>query len=329
MPLYAWQGALWQRLHAERARLPHALLLHGRRGIGKREFALEFARGLLCQSPVDGAACGKCASCHLFEVETHPDFRLIEPIETDDAEEGSKATRHITIAQIRELEDFVALSTHHHGARVIVVHPAEALNAAAANALLKTLEEPTEHTVFLLVSHQPHQLLPTVRSRCRQMAMPMPDAPQAREWLAQQGTPDAELCLALAGGAPLEAMRYADRDYLAARKDFLSALSDPARLDWLKLAEQGAKQDLANQVDWLQKWIHDVASVRLSGAIRYNPDFTRPLQELGARVNLTALLRFARELTGVRRHVKHPLNAQLLLESVYSNYKQALTNQHG
>jgi DNA polymerase-3 subunit delta' len=329
MPLYPWQSGMWRKLASERTRLPHALLLHGRRGIGKREFALEFARALLCQTPVASAACGKCTSCHLFEVGTHPDFRLIEPLENEEAEEGSRAGRNITIAQIRELEDFVALSTHHHGARIIVVHPAESLNAAAANALLKTLEEPTEHTVFLMISHQPHQLLPTVRSRCRQMAMPMPDVNEARGWLAGQGTPDAELCLALAGGAPLEAVRYADRDYLATRKTFLAALSDPAQLDWLKLAEQGAKQDLANQVDWLQKWIHDMVAARLFGMVRYNPDFTRPLQELGARVNLTALLRFARELTGVRRHVRHPLNAQLLLESVFSNYKQTLTAHHG
>jgi DNA polymerase-3 subunit delta' len=329
MPLYPWQADLWQRLAAERQRLPHALLLHGRRGIGKREFALEFARGLLCQSPEHGAPCGRCTACHWFEVGTHPDFRLIEPVENEEAEEGGRAARNIAIAQIRELEDFVALSTHHHGARVIVVHPAETLNAAAANALLKTLEEPTENTVFLMVSHQPQQLLPTVRSRCRQLAMPLPKTEQARAWLAGQGMRDAELCLALAGGAPLEAVRYADGDYLAARKAFLAAISDPARLDWLKLAEQGAKQDLLSQVDWLQKWIHDLVAVRLSGAVRYNPDFARGLQELGARVNVAALLRFARELTGVRRHVRHPLNAQLLLESVFSNYKLALTTHHG
>jgi len=330
MPIYPWQTEIWQRLNADRARLPHALLLHGRRGTGKRAFALEFARMLLCQAPTGAGACGRCAACHLFEVGTHPDYRLIEPLESAEGEEGGRAgARGIAIAQVRELEDFVALSTHHRGPRVIVMHPAEAMNAPAANALLKTLEEPTENTIFLLVSHQPQQLLPTVRSRCRQIAMPMPELDQARAWLAEQDVGDAVLCLALAGGAPLEAVRYGDRDYLAARKAFLSAVSEPAGMDWLKLAEHGARQELAPQVDWLQKWVHDLIALRLAGVVRYNPDFTPRLQELGGRVNLTALLRFARELTGVRRHVQHPLNAQLLLESVFSNYKQTLTAHHG
>jgi DNA polymerase-3 subunit delta' len=319
---------LWRRLHAERARLPHALLLHGRRGIGKRAFALELGRSLLCQTPKADEACGECNSCHLFEIGNHPDFRLIEPMESEEGD-GSTRARNIAIGQIRALEDFIGLTTLHHGARVIVLHPAESLNAAAANALLKTLEEPTEHTLFLLVSHQPQQLLATVRSRCHQTAMALPEPQAARAWVAAQGSPDADLCLAVAGGAPLEALRYADGDYLAARKAFLAALSDPTRLDWLKLAEQGARQDLPNQVDWLQKWVHDLMGIRLAGVVRYNPDFTRALQELGARVNLAALLGFSRELTGLKRHVRHPLNAQLLLESVFSNYKQALTAEHG
>jgi len=328
MATFPWQNMVWRQLLENRDRLPHALLLHGPRGIGKRAFAVEFAHALLCQTPTASGACGNCTPCHLFKVGTHPDFRLLEPADSEGVEEGSKAGRTIAISQVRELEDFIMLSTHHRGPRVVVIHPAEAMNAAAANALLKTLEEPTENTIFLLVSHLPHQLPPTVRSRCRKVVMPVPDKKMAGEWLASQGVADAELCLALAGGAPLEAMRYAERDYLAARKEFIAALSDPARLDWLKLAEHGARQDLASQVDWLQKWVHDLAAVRLAGTVRYNPDFTRRLQELGERVNLAAILRFARELTSIRRHVQHPLNAQLLLESVFSNYKQALTAHH-
>jgi DNA polymerase-3 subunit delta' len=239
------------------------------------------------------------------------------------------ANRGIGIAQVRELADFVALSRQRAGARVILIHPAEAMNAAAANALLKTLEEPTENTVFLLVSHQPRRLLPTVISRCRLLAMPVPAREDAERWLASQGVAEAGLCLSLAGGAPLEALRFADGGYLAARRAFLAALGDPAGLDWLKLAEQGAKEELAMQIDWLQKWIHDLVALRLAGSLRYNLDFAPRLRELARVVNVKRLMRYARELDHIRRHVEHPLNAQLLLEAVFLAYQRTLTTSHG
>ncbi|MEO1765635.1 DNA polymerase III subunit delta' [Thiobacter aerophilum] len=326
MPVYPWQTEVWQRLTGARQRLPHALLLQGRRGIGKRDFALALANWLLCQAPTPHGPCRHCRACHLLAVGNHADLRLIEPLE---GEEEGRAVRQIAIAQVRELEDFVGLSTHQEGARVIVIHPAEAMNPAAANALLKTLEEPAENTVFLLVSHKPRQLLPTVVSRCRTVAMPLPDEEMARAWLESQGVIDARLCLALAGGAPLEALRYADGEYLAARGVFLAALGEPAKLDWLKLAEQGARQDLASQIDWLQKWLYDLVAVRLARRVRYNPDFAPRLRELGAGVKVEALLRFVRELEGVRRHLDHPLNPQLLLETVFLAYQRAVMTQNG
>lgn len=327
MPVHPWQKAVWQRLTERRERLHHALLLHGQRGSGKRDFALALAQWLLCKQPAD-APCGRCQACHLFKVGNHPDLRLIEPLEGE-GEEGSRAPRQIAISQVRELEDFVGLSTHQQGVRVIVIHPAEAMNPAAANALLKTLEEPAENTVFLLVSHQPRQLLATVVSRCRPVAMPLPDDQTARAWLEAQGVADAELCLALAGGAPLEALRYADGEYLAARRAFLAAVGEPGNLDWLKLAEQGARQDLASQIEWLQKWLYDLLALKLARRVRYNPDFAPRLRELGAGVNVSALLRFERELEGVRRHLHHPLNAQLLLEKIFSAYQRAMMRQNG
>lgn len=318
--LPSWHETVWRNLAEARGRLPHALLLHGRRGTGKRDFALALARFLLCTAPEGHRACGRCTSCHLFEVANHPDFRLIEPTEGEEGEEGRRGARGITIAQIRSLEDFLGLSTHQQGPRVILIHPAEAMNPAAASALLKTLEEPTDNTVFLLVSHQPRYLLPTVVSRCRQVALPLPGRAEALAWLSDQGVEESELCLALAGGAPFEALRYADAETLAARRDFLQALGEPARLDWLRLAEQGARQDLAMLLEWLQKWLYDLVALRLAGRVRYNPDFAARLRELCRGVNVKALLRFARQLEAVRRHVHHPLNVQLLLENVFAAY---------
>ncbi|OFZ69369.1 MAG: DNA polymerase III subunit delta' [Betaproteobacteria bacterium RBG_16_58_11] len=332
---YPWLVPLWQRLSAQPERLPHALLLEGPRGIGKRDFALAFAHALLCETPVqDGHACGQCVACHWLAQDSHPDFRLLEPLTAEEkgeeegatAEEGPPKRKkyEITIAQVRALADFVNLSSHRAGSRVVIIHPAEALNPAASNALLKTLEEPSPNTHFLLVSHQPHFLLPTIKSRSFSLSMPQPSPSQAAAWLKDQGIHEAELCLALAGGAPLLAREFADADYLKERRLFLSALQAPKQLNWLALAEQGARADLAARIDWLQKWLYDLVSSRLARQVRYNVDFASGLQDLAARVNLSRVQQFARELAQIKRRLQHPLNPQLLLESVLLSYLTAV-----
>jgi len=327
---YPWFSPLWQRLSAQPELLPHALLLEGPRGIGKRDFALEFAHALLCEAPTqDGHACGQCVACHWLAQDSHPDFRLLEPLTGDEegiAEEGppTRKRREINIAQVRALADFVNLSSHRAGGRVVVIHPAETLNPAASNALLKTLEEPSPNTHFLLVSHQPHFLLPTIKSRSFSLSMPQPSPAQAAAWLKELGVHEAELCLALAGGAPLLARDFADADYLKERRIFLSALQAPTQLNWLALAEQGARADLAARFDWLQKWLYDLVSSRLAKQVRYNLDFASGLQDLASRVNLSRVQQFARELAQIKRRLQHPLNPQLLLESVLLSYLTAV-----
>lgn len=326
---YPWLTPLWERLRAQPERLPHALLLEGPRGIGKRDFALGFAHALLCETPSqDGQACGQCPACHWLAQDSHPDFRLLEPLTDEDKseEEGppTRKRREINIAQVRALADFVNLSSHRAGGRVVVIHPAETLNPAASNALLKTLEEPSPNTQFLLVSHQPHFLLPTIKSRSQRISMPQPTPAQAAAWLKEQGIKEAELCLALAGGAPLLARDFADADYLKERHQFLSALQTPKQLNWLTLAEQGAKADMAARFDWLQKWLYDLISSRLAQQVRYNLDFANGLQDLAARVNLSRVQDFSRELAQIKRRLQHPLNPQLLLESVLLSYLTAV-----
>lgn len=331
MSMYPWLDTLWQGFTAHPERLPHALLLEGARGIGKRDFALALAAAWLCERPgSDGHACGQCRACHWFAQGSHPDFRLLEPFAGEDedaeAEEGaSRKKREISIAQVRALHDFVNLSSHCAGRRAVVLHPAETLNPAAANALLKTLEEPSQNTYFLLVTHQANFLLPTIKSRCQRVSMPQPDAAQAQAWLLQQGVDEADLCLALAGGAPLLARELADTSYLDARRQFLQALQKPRQLNWLALAESGARADLAARFDWLQKWLYDLSSARLAGRVRYNLDYVSGLQDLAARVNVMRVQDFARELAQIKRRLQHPLNPQLLLESVLLGYLAAVS----
>lgn len=214
--IYPWQTDDWNRLQALRAHWPHALLLYGQAGIGKLAFARHLAKGFLCETPREnGEPCGACAACTWFEQGNHPDYRIVVPEalaaelpgaadepKAADADEGGKKARtpskEIKIEQVRALVDFCGIASHRGGARVVVLYPAEALNVAAANALLKTLGPPSG-VVFLLASARVDRLLPTIVSRCRQwpMAVPAPDA--AAAWLAAQQVADANALLAEAG----------------------------------------------------------------------------------------------------------------------------------
>ncbi len=182
--------------------MPHAYLLHGPAGIGKRVLAENLVHFLLCQRPAGGKACGQCKACQLLAAGTHPDFFQLEPEEPE---------KPIRVDQVRELVGFVVQTAQLGGRKVVLLEPAEAMNLNAANALLKSLEEPSGDTVLLLISHQPSRLLPTIKSRCVQQACPQPSAEQARAWLA--GTLPAEPVealdelLVLAGGSPLTALR--------------------------------------------------------------------------------------------------------------------------
>lgn len=335
--MYPWQKEQWQSLQRMRGKMPHALLLQGRAGIGKLELARDFAQAMLCETPQeDGAACGGCTACAWFEQGNHPDFRLIEPESlSEGAEEekpaGKKASNKISVAQVRDLADFVNLSTHRHGMRVILIHPAESMNPNAANALLKTLEEPAPSTLFLLISHHPQQLLPTVRSRCHKIELPLPSLAEATAWLQEQGVADASVYLAQAGRSPLRALVLNDSDYQAQRKAFLNDLAQPENLDVVPAAERSAKFDLPELIDWWQKWVHDLLGVKMGTPVQYQPDWEASLRGLAKKVNLKRLLDFQRELLAARRVLHHPLNGQLLLEKLLLTYSNIVTEEsaHG
>ncbi|WP_035384280.1 DNA polymerase III subunit delta' [Ferriphaselus sp. R-1] len=329
--LYPWQQEDWQRLQALRQRLPHGLLLKGGQGIGKLDLALAFAASLLCVHPDDdGQACGKCASCHWFEQGSHPDFRLVQS-EADavgdagEAIEGEKADKKkskvIRIEQLRALEDFFNQSAHQGQRRVVVISPAESMPPAAANALLKTLEEPTPGLHFLLVTHKPQQLLPTILSRCLAFAVTLPPAETACRWLSEQGVTDAEAVLAQAGFAPLLALELATQEQGAGRAILLQALCAAPSVDYLALADKLQRTELPQVVHWLQQWCYDLSSVRSTGRVRYHGNHAAALRKLADRVAPLQLMNFQRDLLTARREASHPLNPRLFLESLFAAYQ--------
>lgn len=327
MHIYPWQTDLWRQLGESAARRAHALLLQGRSGIGKLAFARALAQALLCEKPQQGGfSCGRCTSCNWFLQDAHPDFRLLQPEALGEPEESGgqkKPSRHITIEQVRELTDFINLTTHRNGWRIVLIHPAEAMNINSANALLKILEEPPQHTLFILVSHKPHQLLSTMRSRCHKIDMPVPARMEALNWLREQGVREPEICLAQAGGAPLEALALAEEKYQQERREFLLHFINPAGMDPIQLAE-ASEVELVEIVAWLQKWAYDLLSIRLAGKIRYHQDFAEQLHELAKSANVKSLLGYQRELLGFKRVLQHPLNSQLLLEQLMFSYQKCI-----
>jgi DNA polymerase-3 subunit delta' len=328
-PLPAWQGEAAAAALQARARWPHALLITGRRGIGKRILALHFAQALLCEQPrADGSACGRCASCTYVVNGGHPDLRLIEPVERDDEGNNPTPVNEIIVPRIRELIEFTQLSTHRQRAKVAVIVPAETLNTAAENALLKTLEEPPAATYLILVSHQPGRLPATIVSRCRLFPAPEPNGDAAVAWLSAQGAREPQLLLAQAGGAPLLALTLADPVVQRERELLLDELVQPerlapvavgARIDAYGRDERKAR--LADVVYWLLTWTADLAAVGSGGAPRFNPDREEALALIGARVARRRLFRYYRTLLGQRALLGHPLQPRLVAEALLFEYR--------
>lgn len=303
--MHPWNQPLFDSLKRRTERLPHALLIHGARGTGKLALAEHIAQFLLCEAAEAARRpCGVCEGCRWFLAGSHPDMRRVEPEALAreprvDAEEGDtpakkgKPSTEIKVEQVRDLAGFLNLRSHRGRLRVALVHPAESLNPNSANALLKGLEEPPAGAVFLLVSHRPAQLLPTIRSRCVAFPVAIPPQEQALQWLSAQGAKDPGRWLAYAGGAPLLALEYAGR---AAILDRL--LKQPAPVD--------NREELEVLAEALQKIALDRAFSALGLPSKYQTG-ARPADRTQAR----AWLAFARQMGQHRLLAGHPLNPKL------------------
>lgn len=266
-PLPPWCGAAWAVLAARAANgtLPHALLLCGPSGLGKRALAEAFVRARLCDSPRDGRACGACRTCKLLDAGTHPD-RISITLEPNPR--TGVMRKEIVVDQVRELSARLAMASQLGGWQVAVIDPAEAMNAAAQNALLKTLEEPTDASLIVLVSDHPWRLGATIRSRCQRIDLALPSRADALAWLVSHGVDSAEAVLAAAGGNPGQARLLAEQGGMQRRQDV-------AR-DMLALAAGRAR---AREVG--KSWADDEPGQRLEQAARLLEGALRARREGG------------------------------------------------
>lgn len=324
--IYPWQAQVWQHLNQDSQRMPHALLLHGRTGIGKYDFARVFSQALLCANQGQNSqACSVCSSCNWFNDNSHPDFRLLSPeqeVEADDEAVGSKKAKkktQISVAQIRDLSGFLSLSSHrNNGLRIVLIHPAEALNLASANALLKMLEEPATGVVFILVAHQLQRLLPTIISRCQKVSMPIPDESQALAWLNEQGVANAKQQLAYLEGSPIKV--FNEQLQFTLLTEIWRMLALGRKLEPNVAASAFITNSVEVGVIALQKWIYDLAAMKLGKQTRYHLQHTSALQALAEKVNLSRLFDLQRKTDELRKLALHPLNHDLQMESLLLEY---------
>jgi len=302
--MHTWNQPILDSLAARSARLPHALLVYGPRGIGKLALAERISQTILCESS-GKKPCGSCDGCRWFLGGNHPDFRRVEPealakiapADPDDEAPTAKRTKQpsieIKVDQVRALADFLYVRSHRGAMRVALVHPAEDMNENASNALLKGLEEPPAGAMFILVSHRPAQLLPTIRSRCVAIPVPIPPREAALEWLNDQGIKDAERWLAYAGGAPLRALDYAAEAELLSR-----LLKAPGPVE--------VREDLERLAEALQKIALDRALTAFGLPQKYQTGQVAVTPE-----KARAWLAFARRMGEDRLLCRHPLNPRL------------------
>jgi len=338
--ILTWLESDWERLWAAPSGLPHALLLAGPAGLGKRSFAIALAQRLLCEKATGSQpACGACDACRWFEAGNHPDFRTLIPeidaeeVESEDApakteKADKKKSKQIKVDQVRDLADFVYVGAHRGKGRVIIVQPAEAMNAAAANSLLKILEEPPSSVYFVLVSDAYRRLLPTIRSRCSQLLLARPEPAVARAWL-NKTQPDAATLLEVTGGMPLRALATGELGWKRIVGALETSLTDIDQDEmalastWeslLKTPEAFAMEDL---ITLLQKWLGDLLLRQMAGRTRFFVEAEKASAKLLARSSVPALLHCYNQLQSARPLANHPLNARLFLEDLAARYLHA------
>src|SRR5262245_32502272 len=282
-------------------RLAHAYLFYGEAAIGKRLTAVRFAQALVCEqaSPTQTIeSCGTCRSCQQIESRTHPDFFVIEP-------DTELATPQIKIEQIREIEQQMIYRPLVGERKICLIDEADRMTIGAANALLKTLEEPPDHSLFLLISNRPAALPATIRSRCQALRFSTPTRTQVEAALIRlRNLPPAEarFLAMVCEGRIGEALTSDTKDLQARQKEFME-LVRPQSLQSttaiLSSAEAIAKADRAQDVlGWMARWIRDLVLIQVAGDRDqlFYVDELRTLEAYARRADTDALLDLLKDI---------------------------------
>lgn len=288
--LLPWHRSQWSGFVQARqdGRLPHALLLQGRAGLGKQRFGALLIQSLLCErSGFNGLPCAECRGCRQFKAGSHPDLREVV------VESGRMAIR---VEQVRSLIEFLDLTSQYRGFKIALLVQADRLNAQAANALLKTLEEPAPDSLIVLITDAPARLPATLRSRCHNVRFWTPDRRLAQAWLRETAAVEeqmAAVALSQGGGSPLAALGLLKPDAMAERADLVDRLMDVAngRSDPLAVAADWEKRNPELIFSVLCGWYVDLMRLNVSPGSRplYHVDRHEQLHSLALAVDSAQL----------------------------------------
>ncbi len=323
----AWLEPVWQSLvkRQQSGGLPHAIMLSGVRGVGKHTLSLKLAQWLLCdkaQATKLAQACGQCHSCNLWHAGSHPDTILCEP------EDGSKQIR---VESIRRINDFLSQTSQISKSQVVIIRPIEVMNLNAANALLKTLEEPAGSSYLILEAERYGSVLPTIRSRCQRVVVSVPSLEQSLAYMQEQGIDEAlaNMALQISQGAPLAALRWIKEE------------CEPQK-EWFELLKQWSHGDVSLQtiaVNWakleltdITYWFYLVLLDGLKDGLQVSTteqSLQGRVKELysGATLNLPKLLTLQAKVQSILAKLLAGLgnyNKQLLCESLLLDWQEIL-----
>jgi DNA polymerase III subunit delta' len=313
--LLPWHSPTTTQLQAawSARRLPHALLITGGDGLGKRDFAAWLMCAVLCErSTEELQCCGVCASCKLVAAGSHPDVVWICPEEDK---------QQISVDQIRAATERLSKTSYRQGYKVAIVYPAHQMTVSAANSLLKTLEEPTRGSLLILLTSQPSGLPATVRSRCQRIALHRPTRDQALRWLQTetQGAGSAAL-LEFAGGAPLRAVAYADGRFDTLDQEMQKALADllSGQTDVTQVATAWAKDGVQDRLTWLDLWLSSAARGAVVGSadLVTFPPISAHLPSLPRTLNISGVYSMVDRVRALKAQLaRTALQRELALES--------------
>jgi DNA polymerase III subunit delta' len=330
--IYPWLQDSWNQLsQIPKAQFPHALIITGSEGIGKLEFCLQINQSLLCSNlSEEGSPCAKCSSCAQFLAQSHGDYLILEVVE------GKKL---IGVDQIREMINWVNLTHQSKQKKVLFIPQAEKMTLAAANALLKTLEEPPADVVIILVCEHLNSLLATIRSRCQIVRLAKPTPAVMEQWLDNNQAdwkllPENEnllsnhrdLLFSLAFYSPLKVKQLLTSDALVKRKTIISQLISIIIDDNspVIVASGLFKNDSEVTMYWLQAILFDLIYMHyhVDNFKLINTDYYEDIQLLSDKLNTLLIFELINELKEYYQYKDRSLNAQLMLESYLIKWQE-------